>query len=125
MKDKKITGEYSSFAEVAQTFGCKPVKYRTSVKEKLNNQRARFLKNCVCEGCKQPMQLIQGTNIMACVNPDCNGVEHVRADDNGNEYKTYSPSYRMLEEKGALVANNIFGDGQYLWLRKFEDMGDK
>lgn len=108
MKKQEITGNFSSFAEVAKAFGCKPVKHRTSNKEKLNKQREFFLSRNTCEVCGSPLALIRGTNVMVCANPDCIGFEHTHTDKQGNEIKTYSPSYKALDDKGATIANNIF-----------------
>lgn len=110
-KDNNKMGytHYGSFAEVAADFKCKPVRRRTNDKKKLEKQQNQFLSHHLCRSCKSPMTLIKDTNIFVCKNPDCQGIDITRKDDNGNEIsKIVLPSYDLLDEESAMIANNIF-----------------
>jgi hypothetical protein len=107
MKDEK---HYGSFAELAKAMGFKPVRKVTKDKEKLATQRDKFMARHKCRGCGSPMVWVPGTNIMTCTNDNCRGVKITRAGkDDSDEVKTfYETSYDVLDDLGAVIAENIF-----------------
>lgn len=106
---KGVTESYSSFEELAKAFGLKPIRKQTKDKEKLNKQREMFCSKHICSNCKQPMTWIGG-NVMSCLNPSCNGIKHEQVinSDTGETKIWYSPSFDLLDERGASIAENIF-----------------
>lgn len=112
MKAKRLgnntTECYSSFEELAVAWGVKPVSKVTKDMKKLNEQRDRFYKSNTCKVCGNPMTLITGTNIMCCTSEVCKGIKHQLINEETGEAKIwYTPSYKVLDEKGAVIANNI------------------
>lgn len=112
MKVKRLgnntTEHYSSFEELAAAWKCKPVSKVTKDMKKLKEQQEKFRGKHCCKACGQPMEFINDTSVMACKNPGCLGVKHVRRDVEGNEIVTYLPSYNLLDSLGSEIANNIF-----------------
>ena len=100
---KKVNGtvHFTSFTDAAAFFGCRKVSMVTKDKEKLIKQRERFSANHKCRACGNPMTLIKGTNIFAC--RKCDGIKIGPA-----ESPRKIPSYDLLDERGAEIANNIF-----------------
>lgn len=106
-----VIAHYGSFEEAAKAFKCKQVKRRTSDLKKLNAQRERFSKSHKCKACGQPMSFLQDSNVFVCKNKDCLGIKTEKKDEHGNVISTtYFPSYDVLDDKGAEIANNIFKD---------------
>lgn len=103
---KRDVKQYSSFAEAAKDFGCKPARKRTKNEQKLNSQRERFYKRHLCSACGQPMRWVNGTNVMCCSNPDCNGIP-VTVDAEEGAATKYLNSFDILDTIGADIANNI------------------
>lgn len=105
--DRNTTEHYSSFEELARAWGCKPASKQTSDKNKLKKQREDFCNRNKCRACGKPMNFVTG-NIMACQNPECRGIRQERVDKEGNKVITYLPSYNLLNDRSAEIANNIF-----------------
>lgn len=98
---------YYSFDEIGQElFGLKPYKRVTKDKQKLADQRTKFLG--ICPYCKQPATYISGTNIVVCQNSDCKGKKYTKKFDDGTEVVSYKPFIKILSDKGADIANTIF-----------------
>lgn len=106
---KGVTESYNSLDELRAAWGLKAFTRQTSDKEKLSKQREDFCKRHICSACKKPM-VWTGGNVMSCVNPQCKGIEHSRQTDAGDVVVWYSPSYDLLDAKGAEIANNLFTD---------------
>ena len=106
---KDVTEYYTSFEEMAKSWGVKPRRKQTKDKDKLVKQREIFCSKHICSNCKQPMTWIGG-NIMSCLNPSCNGIKHEQVinSETGEVKVWYSPSYDILDERGASIAENIF-----------------
>ena len=107
MKNEK---HYSSFEELAKALGYKPVRKVTKDKEKLASQREKFVGRHKCRACGSPMVWVRGTNVMACTNESCRGVKVTRSSrDDDSESKTfYENSFDVLDDLGAVIAENIF-----------------
>ena len=100
---------YHSFAEWAEgEYNAKPMTGRTRDKQKLESQRAKFLG--ICPFCKQPNKFIYGTNIIACVNPKCEGKKITITNDDGTETIKYIPYTKILSEKGMEIGNVLFDE---------------
>ena len=118
MKDfKKIKGTtktYNSFEEfgkdekLRKQFGLKPIKRRTNDKEKLKAQQEKFVGKC--RVCGQHLTWIDGTNTLACKNPDCNGIKMSSKNEDGTEKVWYIPVTRTLDEKGMQIAERLFSE---------------
>lgn len=108
MAIKNVAGTYESFADFAKAVGCKPAKMKTGSQKKLDAQRKQFSKKHICRACGQPMTYNPNTNIMSCTNPNCKGIKRTKKDKDGNEVVYYEPSFEMLSDKGADIANVIF-----------------
>ena len=108
---KGETAHYSSFEELRAAWNLKPVIKQTKDKEKLNEQRERFLgKKRFCAACKQPMNYISGTNVMVCQNENCKGVKHETKNDLGETKIWYTTPRELLDEESAMKAESIFTD---------------
>lgn len=107
---KGVTESYSSFEELAKAFGLKPIRKQTKDKEKLAAQRQTFCGKHLCSACKQPMTWMKDSNQMVCQNPQCKGIPHEQVinSETGETKVWYSPSYDLLDERGAEIAENIF-----------------
>lgn len=105
-KDKNCTEHYTSFDELRKAFGIKPVVKRTKDEEKLKAQREKFLG--ICKVCKQPLSLVEGCNVLACKNEDCKGLPMKGTNEDGSEKIWYIPVSRILDDKGAEIARNLF-----------------
>lgn len=103
----KWATHYSSFADVAADFGCKPYSKQTKNKARLLKQQENFAKRHVCKACGKPLVFYNDTNVMVCTNPDCKGIAHEKTDKDGNNAIYYTPSYQILDEKGAEIATTI------------------
>lgn len=109
-KSKGETEHYSSFEELGKAWGCKPVIKQTKDKAKLEKQRENFLGRHLCSACKTPMTYIGG-NQLVCKNESCKGIKHESKNEQTGETKIwYTPSFDLLDEKGAEIAENIFTD---------------
>lgn len=105
-KAKGVTEHYTSLEELRTAWNCKPVKRRTDDAEKLKAQRERFVG--VCKACKQPLHLVENTNVLVCSNPDCLGIKMTSKNEDGSEKTWYIPVSRVLDEKGTKIAENLF-----------------
>lgn len=106
--DRNTKEHYTSFEEVGVAWGCRPVVKKTSDAKKLKSQQEKFVSKHKCRACGQPMTYIKGTSVMSCKNVSCKGVRQKRTDQDGNEVVTYLPSYDLLDELGAQIADVIF-----------------
>ena len=73
----------------------------TKDKERLEQQQQRLCGTCKI--CGEPMTYITG-NVLVCTNPSCGGVTR----NEGTEYEEHESYYRLLDAKGAKIAENIF-----------------
>lgn len=100
---------YSSFEEIRSEFGLKPIRTQTRDKEKLESQRNKFSSRHKCPACGSNLIYVEGTNVMVCKNPDCDGIKREKKGSTEEETKVwYENSYHTLDEKGAEIAYNIF-----------------
>ena len=106
--DRNATAHYSSFAEAAKSYGCKPVSKVTKDMKKLKEHQEKFCERHLCSSCGQPMTWVEGTSTMVCSNAKCRGIKQTRTDKEGNEIVSYLPSYDLLDSKGSEIAYNIF-----------------
>lgn len=106
---KKTNGKiYYSFDEVAQeVFGMKPLKKQTNDKDRLKKQQEKYLGTCPF--CKEPCAYVEGTNIVACVNPKCKGRKISTTNDDGSETVVYESYYR-IKSCGAEVGTGLFDE---------------
>lgn len=102
-----ITEHYTSFSDLREAWGMKPIIKKTNDKAKLAEQQKVFINKHKCKACGVPMTYTGG-NIMVCKNPKCKGIEIKREDKEGNTITSYINSCEILGEKGAEIANNIF-----------------
>ena len=101
------TEHYTSLEALREGFGLSPVVRRTKDENKLKAQQEKFLG--VCKVCKQPMSLIDGCNVLACKNETCKGIKMTsKNEEDGTEKVWYIPVTRVLDEKGATIAHNLF-----------------
>lgn len=105
---KDTIAVYKNFESLREAFGLPKIKKQTKDKTKLAKQRETFAGKHVCRACGKPMVMDLNTNIMVCSNPDCKGIKHTKTDVEGNTKTWYSPSFFLLNEKSAEIANNIF-----------------
>lgn len=110
MKKKSNGKRYYSFDEIGQElFGLKPYKRVTKDKQKLAEQRSKFLGTCPY--CKQPLHYVYGTNVVACDNPDCRGKKTVIKEEDGTEKVSYKPFVRILQgENSSVIGTTIFDE---------------
>ena len=106
---KGTTEHFTSLEEMRTAWGMKPVTKKTSDKKKLKEQQERFLSKHKCKACGAPMTYIH-SNVMACKNPECKGIEIKREDKDGNEMVSYINSFCTLDDLGAEIASNIFSE---------------
>lgn len=109
MSKRNNGNTYHSFDEYAQeVFGMKPYKKVTKDKQKLESQREKFLGTCPF--CKKPLKYVAGTNVLVCQNEECKGKKVNSHSDSDEEFTKYKPYYRILSEKGSMIAENIFDE---------------
>ena len=77
---------------------------QTTDKEKLESQRVKFAGTCKL--CSEPLSYITG-NVLVCKNPDCKGI----VKNEGTEYEKAESYFRLLDEKGSEIAENLFYEG--------------
>ena len=107
-KAKGVTERYTSLEELRIGFGLKPVSKKTNDEQKLKAQQEKLVGTC--RVCKKPLTWIEGTNICACKNPECKGIKMTGQNEDGTEKVWYIPVTRMLNEKGAEIAERLFGE---------------
>lgn len=90
---------YSSFEELASDFVTFEKNNRTKNVDKLKKQQEKFLGRC--KSCGQLLSWIRGTNIVACQNAQCKGIKSKNSND-------MVPVFRVLDEKGLVIAQNLF-----------------
>lgn len=105
-KAKGVTERYTSLEELRTAFGLKAVRKRTTDAEKLKAQREKFVGTC--KVCKQPLSWIEGTNTLACKNPECKGVKMTSKNEDGTDKVWYIPVTRMLDSDGMEIALRLF-----------------
>ena len=103
---KGVTEHYTSLEELRKGFGLKPVRKKTNDETKLKAQQEKLVG--VCKVCKKPLSWIEGTNVCACQNPECKGVKMTSTNEDGTERFWFVPVTRVLNEKGAEIATNLF-----------------
>lgn len=109
MGRKEHSKVYKSFDDIRQQFGLKPVRMQTKDKEKLESQRKNFSSKHKCPACGCDLTYIDGTNVMVCKNPECEGIKREKKDSTKEETKVwYDIPYHTLDQKGAEIAHNIF-----------------
>jgi DNA-directed RNA polymerase subunit RPC12/RpoP len=97
-----------AFNEIRKQFGLEPIQKRTNKQERLQKQRNQFLRKYVCRVCGNPMEWIKGTNVMACTNKDCKGIQKKERDEDGNEKITTLPVMMTLNPHGEEIAETLF-----------------
>ena len=109
---KGCTAHYTSLEELRAAYNIKPRRKQTRDKEKLAQQRETFCGKHLCQSCKQPMTWLEGTNQMVCNNPDCLGIKHEQIinEETGETKVWYSPSYDVLDDLGATIAEKLFAE---------------
>lgn len=95
---KDTTAHYTSLEEMRAAMNIAPASKRTKNKEKLAQQRERFLGKC--KVCGQPLQYIEGTNVLSCKNPDCKGLK-IKDD-------LIIPINKVLDSHSAEIAHALF-----------------
>lgn len=107
---KGETEFYTSFEELRKAWGLKKVTKQTKDKNKLDAQRKAFEERNLCPVCKNPMKYIGG-NQLVCKNENCNGYRHESKDEITGETKVYyTPVFKLLDEKSADIAQNLFAE---------------
>ena len=105
---RNTTEHYNSFTDLAKSWGCRPIVKKTKDADKLKGQQEKFLNSNRCKACGNPMTFIADSNIMCCTSEACKGIKHQSTNEETGETKVwYTPSYKVLDEKGAIIANNI------------------
>jgi hypothetical protein len=99
---------YFSFEEMRKAWGFDPISKKTKNEKKLKQQQENFIKKHKCKACGEPMTFINSSNAMACTNEKCRGIKVVKKDKEGNEIVIYEPSFDILDDTGAVIAQNIF-----------------
>lgn len=108
---RNTTEYYTSFEECAKGWNCRPVKKQTKDKVKLEKQREAFGNKHLCPACKKPMNFLDGTNILTCMNESCKGIKHEITNEENNDTKVwYTTAFDLLDERGSEIANNIFAE---------------
>lgn len=103
---KGVTAHYTSIEELAAAYGKSTIK-QTKDKQKLESQRAKFLGTC--RSCGQPLNYVEGTNIIVCKNKSCKGlVDRVEKNDLGEDVASYKPVVRILTGVQSVIAENLF-----------------
>ena len=107
----KTTKEhYSSFKEMRQSWGLKPIVKKTKDENKLESQRQSFVNKHKCRACGKPMVFVGNSNVMVCSNEKCKGLKHEYIDKFGETQTYYEISKDLLDDLGSKIANNIFGE---------------
>ena len=106
---RNTTEHYSSFQELAQSWGCKPVVNKPQNKEKAKMLQEKFCNKPKhkCKACGEPMTYIGG-NQLTCTNEKCNGIKVEKNLPDGSKSVTYVTSYFLLEDEDASYAKYIF-----------------
>ena len=103
---QNANGTYYSFQDFARATGRETAKKRTSDEQKLQAQKEKFVGKC--KVCGQDLTYRHGTNILACTNANCKGIEMKRKNDDGTESTWYIPVTRLLDTTGMEIAMNLF-----------------
>jgi len=106
---RNTTAYYTSFEELAKSWGCRPVSKATKDMKKLESQKEKFCAKHHCRACGNPMTYIGG-NQMTCTNERCKGIKIEREDKEGDKIISYVVSYDLLDDLGAEIARNIFSE---------------
>ena len=108
-KSKDCTEHYTSLESLRAAWGLKPIqKKRPKTEEALKTAQEKFLGTC--RVCKHPLVLINGCNVLACQNSECKGIKMTsKNEEDGTEKVWYIPVSRVLDERGAEIAENLFG----------------
>ena len=103
---KNCTEHYSSFEEMRAAWGLAPVVRRTKDENKLKTQQEKFLG--ICKVCKQPLSIVNNSNVLCCKNPECKGVKMTGTNEDGTEKIWFVPVTRVLDDRGFEIAMNLF-----------------
>ncbi len=101
---KNTTAHYSSLEELREAMHLPKIQKRTKNNEKLAKQREHFLGRC--RVCGEPLSYISGTNVLVCSNDKCQGHKITARNENGED--KFVPVMRVLDDKGAEIANSLF-----------------
>ena len=104
---KGTTEYYTSLEDLRKGWGLPELRKKTKDEKKLKGQQERFVSRHKCKACGSPMEHVTG-NIMACTNKDCLGIKTEKTDKEGNIIVTYLTSFDLLDDTGAIIAENIF-----------------
>lgn len=104
-KSKDCTAHYTSFDELRQAWNCKPSRKKTNNAEKLKEKQEKFLGTCPY--CKGILSYITG-NILSCKNEACKGKKIEKENKDGIKTIEYKPYFKLLNGKGARIAQNLF-----------------
>ena len=103
MREEKNGTRYFSFAEL-------PFPIKKTKKHNNDELRERFEKRHSCIVCHQPMTWIEGTNILACKNPDCRGRKIEKTLPDGTVKVEYKPYFHTLDIKGTEIAEKLYSE---------------
>ena len=100
---------FTSMDELREAWQLKPLTTKKPNNEKrLKKVQEDFKSHHKCRACGKPMDLVQGTNIFTCCNPQCKGIKIEKEDSEGNKYVEYITSYDILNSHYAEIANTLF-----------------
>lgn len=103
MREEKNGTRYFSFSEL-------PFPIKKTKKQNIDELRERFEKRHICVGCQQPMDWIQGTNVVSCKNPECKGKKIEKTFPDNTVIIEYKPYYHILDSKGIEIVEKIYGE---------------
>ena len=105
---KNTKEHYTSLEDLRVAWGKEPIIKKTKNKKKLKDQQENFCSRHKCKACGEPMVWIGGS-MMTCKNENCKGIKVEEKDKDGNIIRIeYLVSYTLLDDKGTLIAENIF-----------------
>ena len=109
MKNKTSGKRWYSFDDIGQElFGLKPQRRVTRDKNKLEDQRSKFVGTC--PHCGQPLHYVYGTNVVVCDNEDCKGKKVVIKNSDGSEEIFYKPYSRILNGENSTEIGMVLFD---------------
>lgn len=111
-KRSKEVKTLTSLVDLRAEFGLPPLRMQTRDKEKLKGQRENFKNRHKCPVCGTTMEYVEGTNMMQCPNKECKGFTVTLSvdEETGETITCNMPSYEILDDKGAVIARNIFAE---------------
>lgn len=106
---KDTIARFTSMEELREAWQLKPLPTKKPNNAKrLKKVQDDFKAHHKCRACGKPMDLVQGTNIFTCCNPQCKGIKIEKEDSEGNKYVEYITSYDILNNHYAEIANTLF-----------------